>query len=151
MSIPNKILKEFDSLEEFTKFIREQINDGEQISAGKSETEQSKEKKKEEKPEDAPEPPSEGGDAPEGEGEEDIPEPGTEGEFADAEGGEAAAEEPVVDPVGMPGSQVNMGGIDPEDKKDKKVTNPNAVEVELKGEGEEIDLKPTLQVDLTKR
>ena len=136
MSIPNKILKEFDSLEEFTKFIREQINDGEQISAGKSETEQSKEKKKEEKPEDAPEPPSEGGEAPEG---------------GEAAGGEAGAEEPVIDPVGMPGSQIKMGGISPEDKKDKEVTNPNAVEIKLSGASTKINKRPSIEVDQTKR
>ena len=133
MSIPSKILKEFGTTEEFAKFMREQINDGEQISAGKSPNDQSKEQKKEERPEDAPEPPSEGGEEPMG------------GE------GEAGAEEPVIDPVGMPGSQVKMGGMTDKDKKDKKIENPNAVEIKLSGKKDKINKRPSMQVDMTKR
>lgn len=112
----DKILKEFGDIASLAKFVREAINDGEQISKGKSDTESSKVEKEAEAPE------------------------------AGAEGGEAAAaEEPIVDPVMLPGSQIQMGGIDPkakEKKQEKERDNPNAIKMKFSGKKEKIDFNP---------
>lgn len=84
------VIGKFGSLKEFTMFLREKINDGEQISKGKSPTEKSKEQKAAEQ-----EAPAE----PEGE-----------------EGMEP--EVPVVDPVASPGSQISVGNKEVSKEKD---------------------------------
>lgn len=88
-----ELAKKFGSLGQFTQFLDEKINDGEQISKGKSPTDKSKEEKAAEQ-----EAPAEGGE-------------------------EMEPEAPVVDPVAAPGSQVAVGNkntskeINPEAKK----------------------------------
>lgn len=145
--LDNKLLKEFGDIETLARFLREAINDGEQISKGKSPDEKSKEEKEDdaggEKPE-APEKPEaeepeadEGGEAP-----------------AAPEGGDAAAaaaagaEEPIVDPVAMPGSQVAMGGITRDGKKDKvDEPEPNSVKIEVSGKKDKVKMHPVVDTD----
>lgn len=137
--IDDKILKEFGSIQALHLFLREKINDGEEISKGKSPNEQSKEQKKDE----APEKPDPVGDA-EAEAPESEPAP----EMSGPEGGAemAAGDEPVVDPVSTPGSQVQMGGIPHDEKDDKVIDNPDAVEIKISGKKNKINKRPSVDV-----
>lgn len=136
--IKSSILKEFQDIQTFAAWLKEQINNGDEISRGKDPDDKSKEEKRadaSEKPDpaDSSETEDGGGDA--------SPNPN---DGVAPEAGAAGAEEPLVDPVGMPGSQVAMGGIRDKDKKEEPA--PNAVEVEFSGKKDKINLKPTVDI-----
>lgn len=138
--IKPSILKEFQDIETFAQWLKEKINDGDEISRGKDPSDNSKEEKKadaSEKPDptDTADNEDGGGDA--------SPNPN---DGVAPEGGAAPGEEePVVDPVAMPGSQVAMGGIKDKDKKQDEPT-PNAVEIKFSGKKNKIDLKPSVDI-----
>ena len=145
MQFDPEILKEFKDLDAFKLWLKEKVNDGEQISKGKDGDDDSKEKKKEE----APEKPDPAGDKEEEseEGEDEAPPEQAPNPMAD--GGDAAAvagEQTPVDPVAMPGSQVAMGGIKNKDK-DKDEPNPHAVEIDISGKKDKIKMRPTIELD----
>ena len=58
-------------------------------------------------------------------------------------GEEASAEQPVFDPVAAPGSQVSIGNK----KEDDMKADPEAAKVEISGEKNKIDMKPTTKID----
>lgn len=115
----SSILKQFKTLQEYTEFLESLVEaEGSEISRGKDPNDKSKKEKSEEQ---------------EPEAESEVP----------AEGGEeAAVEEPVIDPVAAPGSQVAIGNKDVNDADD-----PKAVKVEVSGKKQKINLKPKIEVD----
>lgn len=84
-----KVLQKFGNLSEFVRFLNEKINDGEQISNGKTGAMKTKEQKlKEAEP---PAPPAGGAEA----------------------GAEAGV---VIDPTAAPGSQITIGNKQPDNE-----------------------------------
>ena len=113
----SNLLKNFSNLNEYTEFLNQLVEaEGSEISRGKDPHDKSKAEKEEEA-------------APEGEGGEEMP---------PEEGGE----EPIVDPIAAPGSQVAIGNKDLSDTDD-----PKAVKVKISGEKTKIDLKPKHEVN----
>ena len=115
-----KLLKQFGTLQEFTDFLGELVEaDGSEISRGKDPNDKSKIQKETEREEEPAEVPVGG------------------------EGGEMmGAEEPIIDPVQAPGSQVAIGNKDTNDADDPKTTK-----IEMSGKKEKINLKPKIEVD----
>lgn len=112
----SNLLKNFKTLSEYTEFLNSLVEaEGSEISRGKDPNDESKVEKEAE----AEEAPAEGG-----------------------EGEEMAGEEPVVDPVAAPGSQVAIGN-----KEVDKTADPDAVKIEISGEKDKIDTKPKKQVN----
>lgn len=124
------IVKSFGSLSNFREFLDEKINDGEQISKGKTPSETSKEEKKEKKVSKEVEKKSDGSS--------------TETHY-DTSGDEVPPPMPPpgppVDPTQAPGSQVSVGKKDVEDEAD-----PKAVPLKLSGKKEVVNMKPKITV-----
>lgn len=116
-------LMAFSSLSEFTEFMNEKINDGEQISAGKSPTDKSKEEKEEEQP--AEEQPS-GDPAVAGAVEPVAPTP------------------PIIDPSQAPGSQIAIGK---KTVKDNVKSSSTRIKVG-KQKKEKVNVKPSISSDI---
>lgn len=126
-----KIVEKFGSLANFRKFLDEKINDGAEISRGKTSTETSKQEKKEKKISKEVKKNADGS--------------GTETHY-DTSGEEVppAPEGPMpppVDPAAAPGSQIAIGRKDVEDEAD-----PKAVEIKLSGKSEKVNMKPKITV-----
>ena len=115
-----QIIKQFKNLKEYTEFLESLVEaDGSEISRGKDPNDESKmEKGREEAEQEAP--PEGGGEA----------------------GMEAGAEEPVIDPVAAPGSQIAVGNKDTKDADD-----PKAVKIEISGNKEKINMKPSVEIN----
>ena len=115
----SNILKQFTNLQEYTEFLESLVEaEGSEISRGKDPNDKSKKEKGEEQ------------------------EPEAEGEVPAEGGEEEAAEEPVIDPVAAPGSQVAIGNKDVNDADD-----PKTIKVEVSGKKQKINLKPKIEVD----
>lgn len=117
-----KILKEFGDLPSLVRFLNEKINDGHEISRGKSSFDKSKEQKVNEAP---PKPPGPAG-APAG------------GEEA---GGEGAAA-PIIDPAQAPGSQITIGNKQPDPEFDT-YTN----EIKISGKKDIVNTRPRANIN----
>jgi len=118
-----KLLKQFGTLQEFTDFLGELVEaEGSEISRGKDPQDKSKMEKQREQEADE--------------------EPAEEVPVGDEGGEMMGAEEPVIDPVQAPGSQVAIGNKDTNDADDPKTTK-----VKISGKKEKIDLKPKIEVD----
>lgn len=115
----SQIVKNFKNLKEYTEFLQTLVEaEGSEISRGKDPNDESKmDKEREEGP-----PEQGGGDA--------------------AAGMEAGAEEPVIDPVMAPGSQIAVGNKEPNDADD-----PKAVKIKISGDKEKIDTKPSVEIN----
>ena len=128
-----EIVKKFGSLAAYRDFLTEKINDGAEISRGKTNGEKSKEEKKQDKISKEVEKKADGSS--------------TETHY-DTDGEEQEAPPPPppgppVDPTGAPGSQISVG---------KKSTDDNeadadkAVNISLSGQKEKLNLKPKIEV-----
>ena len=124
------LVKKFGSLANFREFLNEKINDGEQISKGKTNTETSKEEKKEKKISKEVKKNADGS--------------ATETHY-DTSGEEVPPPEPPpgppVDPTQAPGSQVAVGKKDVEDEAD-----PKAVPLKISGKKDQVNMKPKITV-----
>lgn len=128
------IIKQFGSLANFRSFLEEQIiekiNDGAEISRGKSPTETSKEEKKEKKISKEVKKNADGS--------------GSEIHY-DTSGEEVPPPEsmsPPVDPTGQPGSQIAVGHKEVDDVE----ADPKAVPIKLSGKKEQLNMKPKITV-----
>jgi len=131
------IIKQFGSLANFRSFLEEQItekiNDGAEISRGKSPTETSKEEKKEKKISKEVKKNADGS--------------GSEIHY-DTSGEEMPPPEdmpppaPPVDPTGQPGSQIAVGRKEVDDVE----ADPKAVPIKLSGKKEQLNMKPKITV-----
>jgi len=123
-----ELVKKFGSLSNFREFLNEKINDGAEISRGKTSTETSKEEKKEKKISKEVKKNADGS--------------GTETHY-DTSGEEVPPPPPgpPVDPTAAPGSQVAIGRKDVEDEAD-----PKAVKIKLSGKTEKVNMKPKITV-----
>jgi len=126
-----ELVKKFGSLSNFREFLNEKINDGEQISKGKTDTETSKEEKKEKKISKEVEKNSDGSSSEthyDTSGDE-VPPP-------------APPPGPPVDPTQAPGSQIAVGRKEVDDVE----ADPKAVPVKISGNKEKVNMKPKITV-----
>lgn len=128
-----ELVKKFGSLANFRDFLSEKINDGAEISKGKTSTETSKQEKKEKKISKEVDKKADGSakevhydNTPE-EPQNDVPPPPG----------------PPVDPTAAPGSQISIGkkNIDNNEADAEK-----AVGIKLTGKKEKLNLKPKITV-----
>ena len=113
-----KVLKEFGDLPSLVRFLNEKINDGQEISRGKTPTETSKQQKEAEAPKKPPGPDAAGGG---------------EGETATA---------PVIDPSAAPGSQITLGNKQPDPEFRQPTTR-----IELSGRRDIVNTEPRANVN----
>ena len=118
----DKILSKFGDLASFVRFLNEQINDGQEISRGRSPVDKSKQAKVNEAPPKPPGPSGGGGDA-------------------GGEGGEAAPTPAIIDPSQAPGSQITIGNKQPDPEFDEYTD-----EIRLSGKQDVVDTKPRAKV-----
>lgn len=121
----NQVLKHFQDqgLNEWISFLNEKINDGAEISRGKNPLEKSKDTKAKEQPSEPGEFAANG-----------IPPGGPSAE--------SGAVPPIIDPAQAPGSQIAIGKKHIEDEAD-----PEATRIEISGEKEKFNMKPTINTN----
>ena len=130
-----ELVKRFGSLANFRDFLSEKINDGYEISRGKTAGETSKEEKKEKKISKEVKKNADGSatethyDTDTGE---EQPNPA-----------EMPPPTPPVDPTAAPGSQIAVGRKDVEDN---EADADKAVKIEISGQKEKLNLKPKITV-----
>ena len=129
-----ELVKKFGSLANFRDFLSEKINDGAEISKGKTSTETSKQEKKEKKISKEVEKKADGS--------------AKEVHFDNTpEEPEAAAPPPPagppVDPTAAPGSQISIGKKDIDNN---EADAAKAVGIKLTGKKEKLNLKPKITV-----
>ena len=129
------IVKQFGSLANFRDFLSEKINDGAEISRGKTSTETSKQEKKEKKVS------KEVDKKADGSAKEVHYDTSPEEPQADAP--PLTPPGPPVDPTAAPGSQISVGrkNID-----DNEADAEKAVSIKLTGKKEKLNLKPKITV-----
>lgn len=115
----HNILKEFGDLPSLVRFLNEKINDGHEISRGKSSTDKSKEQKVNEAP---PKPPG--------------PQGGAEG------GAEGGATPPIIDPAQAPGSQITIGNKQPDPEFDNYTS-----QIKISGKKDIINTRPRANIN----
>ena len=129
------IVKQFGSLANFRDFLSEKINDGAEISKGKTSTETSKQEKKEKQISKEVKKNADGSgsevhyDTSPEEPQADTPPPTPPG--------------PPVDPTAAPGSQISVGKKDIDNN---EADAEKAVNIKLSGKKEKLNLKPKVTV-----
>ena len=127
------IVKQFGSLANFRNFLSEKINDGAEISRGKTSTETSKQEKKEKKISKEVDKKANGS--------------AKEVHYDTSPDQEAPQAEmppgPPVDPTAAPGSQISIGKKDIDNN---EADAEKAVSLKLSGKKEKLNLKPKITV-----